>query len=123
MADPIGVLGLVGLFSTCLELYHLCLDASSTTEDSALLRSRMFFERERFYNVGRACGLSEATGKSQDDKQTRVLREFLEQDRFRRKGIGEALESIAALLNKAEKLDRKYSPRQDLPESLKDKVR
>jgi hypothetical protein len=120
MVDPVGIVGLIGLFSACLEGYKICLAAGATNDDANLLRTRMFLERERFLNVGKMCGLLHHHGR---DERTECLKQFVEGDPFRRKAIGDTLELIASLLSKAEKLDRKYGPQEGLPDSLKEKVR
>ncbi|OCL13493.1 hypothetical protein AOQ84DRAFT_225374 [Glonium stellatum] len=119
MVDPTGVIGLIGLFNTCLEAYKICLTINDADEDAKLLRTRLFLEKERFLNVGRTCGLLPHHGK---DKKTEALKQFLEEDEFRRKAINTTLELIADLLCKAEILDRKYGTKEGLPESLKDKT-
>ncbi|KAI9803859.1 MAG: hypothetical protein M1825_001739 [Sarcosagium campestre] len=107
MPDPISAVGLLGLFNACLEGYKLCLAVKGANDDFAILRSRMFYERERFVNVCAALGLPAL--HSNGDKAG-VLTRYIEHDEFRRRGIEGALQAIALLLARAEKADRKYSP-------------
>ncbi|KAF5257090.1 hypothetical protein FOXYS1_12401 [Fusarium oxysporum] len=79
----------------------------------------MFLQRERFLNVGRACGLLTNDAKKEKPESLRL---FLAQDPFRQRAIKEALEHIASLLSQAEALDRRYSPQDGLPENLKEKT-
>ncbi|KAH7202687.1 uncharacterized protein BKA55DRAFT_547487 [Fusarium redolens] len=84
MADVTGILGLVALFSTCLEGYRLCLDLTSSSQDVKLLRTKMFLQRERFLNVGRACGLLTNDVTKQRPESLRL---FLVQDPFRQRAV------------------------------------
>lgn len=102
----LSIVGLAGLFTTCLEGYRICLSVSSANKDSKLLRMRVYLERERFLNIGRTCGLVEHRGV-QGSRQ--ALQQFLDEDDYRRRAIGEILDLIATLLSEAETLDRKYA--------------
>jgi hypothetical protein len=118
-ADPISALGLLGLFNVCLEGYRLCLTAKDAGSDFAILRARMLLERERFVNVCAAFGLSES--EHGNNSRAKALRRYIEKDAFRRRGIAETLEAVALLLAKAEKADRRYSDRDEVPDVAKDK--
>jgi hypothetical protein len=107
MSDPISALGLLGLFNVCLEGYKLCLTVKDASNDFTILRSRMFYERERFVNVCAALGLA---ALHNNDEKAIALRQYIEHDELRRRGIEETLKAIALLLARAEKADRKYSP-------------
>jgi len=120
MVEPTGIIGLIGLFNTCLEGYKICLTISSADEDVKRLGTRMFLEKERFLNVGKTCGL---LALHDHNERTQRLRRFLEEDALRRRAINDTLELIASFLLKAETLDRKYEPQVGLPEALKDEVR
>lgn len=117
MGDPISALGLLGLFNVCLEGYKLCLTAKDASSDFAILRTRMFLERERFVNVCAAFGLAE----SDNSGRATALRQYIEKDAFRRKGIADALEAVALLLARAERADRTYSDREEIPDVAKAK--
>lgn len=119
MVEPTGIISLIGLFTTCLEGYKICLAVSSADEDVKKLRTRMFLEKERLLNVGKTCGLLARHGHGE---RTERLQRFLEEDVFRRRAINDTLELIASFLMKAETLDRKYEPQGGLPEEWKDKV-
>jgi hypothetical protein len=99
MVDPTGVVGLMGLFTTCLEGYKICLEIRSADEDVKRLRTWMFLEKERFLNVGKTCGLLSSSGPSE---RTERLQRFLEADAFRQRAINDTLELIASFLLKAE---------------------
>ena len=117
MCEPVSVLGLLGLFNVCLEGYKLCLTAKDADSDFAILRTRMFLERERFVNVCAAFGLA----GSENSGRAKALRQYIERDAFRRKGIADALEAVSLLLARAEKADRMYSDREEIPDVAKDK--
>ena len=119
MVDPVSLVGLVSLFSVCLEGYRICLAIQTADEDVRILRARMFYQKERFQNVGKMCGLIPSNTK---DGQTEALNKFLQEDRLRQRAIAETLELIAGLLGKAEELDHKYEARQELPDVLKERV-
>ncbi|KAF2014053.1 hypothetical protein BU24DRAFT_425051 [Aaosphaeria arxii CBS 175.79] len=119
MADVgLGVVGLIGLFNTCLEGYKICLSIQDSDDDLKLLRARMYLEKERFANIGRTCGLlGDGTG---DKGRTEALNEFLAKNKFRRKSIEDILVLIDNLLEKAEELNKKYEENEGLPEALQD---
>jgi hypothetical protein len=119
MVEATGVIGLIGLFTTCLDGYRICLSMGASTESTQLFRIRMLVERERFLNIGRTCGLLQKG----EHKRTEWLERFLEEDPFRKRLINDTLEHIAILLGKAEDLDRKYALQSRVPGVLKDKVR
>lgn len=119
MVEPTGVIGLIGLFTTCLEGYRICLSMSASTESTRLYRTRMLLERERFLNIGRACGLSQEEG----NKRTEWLERFLAEDPFRKRLINDTLEHIAMLLGKAGDFDRKYAVPYRVSHVSQDKVR
>ncbi|KAF5704226.1 hypothetical protein FMUND_12633 [Fusarium mundagurra] len=79
----------------------------------------MFLQRERFLNVGRACGLLNNDATKQKPESLRL---FLAQDPFRQQAVKEALEHIVSLLSKAQALDRRYYPQDGPPEILKEKT-
>ena len=119
MAEPISIISLIALFSTCLEGYKICLAISSADEDVKRLRTRMYLEKERFLDIGKTCGL---LGHHVHSEKTKRHQRFLEEDAFRRRAINDTMELIASLLVRAENLDRKYESQEGLPEALKDKV-
>jgi ubiquitin-conjugating enzyme E2 D/E len=58
MVDPLGTaIGVVGLFSTCLDAWHLIEDGRSMSKEFVILRQRYLNLRLRFVLWGEACGL------------------------------------------------------------------
>jgi len=106
VVDPVSLLGLVGLFNTCIEGYKICVAVKATDNDAILLRTRMFLERERFLNWGRVCGF---LPHHERDQRKTMFKRFVEEDRLRQQNMAQVLETIGSLLEKAEKLDNKYS--------------
>jgi hypothetical protein len=111
----LSIVGLAGLFATCLEGYRTCLSVSSADKDAKLLRIRVCLERERFLNIGRTCGLVKHRGAQGN---TRALQQFLDEDEFRKRAISETLELIAMLLGEAGDLDRKYAAMKSGPPTI-----
>lgn len=120
MADPTGIIGLIGLFTTCLEAYKICLAIKGADDEVKKLRTRMYLQKVRFQNIGKACGLVVHQGH---EERTRRLQRFLDEDELRRRAVNDTLELIASFLLKAESLDRKYEPQGTTPDILNEKVR
>lgn len=99
MVDPVGTaIGVVGLFSTCLDCWHLIEDGRSMSKDFVIQRQRYLNLRLRFMLWGEACGLLENRSYSEDG--------FIPQSI--RSNILETLGCIAILFEDGDKLRRRY---------------
>jgi len=95
----VGVAGLAGLFSTCIDCFNLVQRGSNLRRDFPLCETKFSNQRRRLWAWGRACGLS-------DDS---TFDETLWDDDVR-VAVSETLDQIAALFKHHTTLSRRYCP-------------
>lgn len=95
----VGVAGLAGLFSTCIDCFNLVQRGSNLGRDFPLCERKFSNQRWRLWAWGRACGLSDdnAFDETLWDDEVRVA-------------VSETLGEIAALFKHHMTLSRRYRP-------------
>ena len=96
----VGLVGLAGLFNTCVECFKLVQIYNARSHEFELLQTMLDNQQFHFMAWGKACGFMDPDRpKSIFDDPTSELRN---------RRIAETMESIIALLTDGERLKRKY---------------
>ncbi len=118
--EPVGfafaVVGLAGLFSTCLDCFHLVQTGCYLGRDSLILETKYSNQRLRLSAWGRACGFLDDNDSSGCGPQLQWSEEI-------QSAVSDTLRRIAALFQDHQTLSRRYGLSFDAPDATRSLMR
>ncbi len=105
VGTTLGVLGLAGLLSVCLDCFHYIQDGRSLGKDFAFLEGQLSAHRIRLYAWAHACGFTRSDGRYDSRLDSPVWQQH----------IRKQLSAVALLFLDADKIVRRYEPQERHP--------